>query len=47
MSPVCDIEDGPGGYLSNLTKAIETGLIKVYLCFKEKTKSRLVVVYES
>lgn len=47
MSPVCDIEDGPGGYLFNLTKAIETGLIKVYLCIKEKTKSRLVVVYES
>ncbi|XP_069991140.1 trans-1,2-dihydrobenzene-1,2-diol dehydrogenase-like isoform X3 [Penaeus vannamei] len=25
MSPVCDIEDGPGGYLANLTKALETG----------------------
>lgn len=38
MSPVCDIEDGPGGYLANLTKAIETGLINDcdILCVKNR-----------
>lgn len=49
MSPVCDIEDGPGGYLANLTKALETGLIKIcdILCDEEKGKSGLVIVHKS